>query len=107
MNCSSATGFKFVFIPPHSSHFGGLWESAVKATLLVKNMSRANLTYEEFQTVLIDVEDILNSRALSARSDVPNDGEALTPAHMLIGSSLMALPDETFRNCTNISYLKR
>ena len=70
-------------------------------------MSRTNLTYEEFQTVLIDVEAILNSRPLSARSDDPNYGEALTPAYMLIGSSLMALSDETFRNCTNITYLKR
>ncbi|XP_065372316.1 uncharacterized protein LOC135964147 [Calliphora vicina] len=109
MHYSTITGFKFSFIPPRSPHFGGLWESAVKSTktILVKNMSQANLTYEEFQTILVEVEAILNSRPLVPRSDDPNDGEALTPAHMLIGSSLMALPDENLDGYKNINYLKR
>lgn len=95
MHYSEVTGFQFSFIPPRSPHFGGLWESAVKSTktILVKNMSQANVTYEELQTILIEVEAILNSRPLTARSDDPNVGVALTPAHMLIGSSLLALPD--------------
>ncbi|XP_075157610.1 uncharacterized protein LOC142230873 [Haematobia irritans] len=89
---SAMTGFQFSFIPPRSPHFGGLWEAAVKSTksLLVKNISQANITYEELQIVLVEVEAILNSRPLTARCDDPNDGEALTPAHMLIGSSLLS-----------------
>ncbi|XP_065355117.1 uncharacterized protein LOC135949468 [Calliphora vicina] len=109
MNYSEITGFKFVFIPPRSPHFGGLWESAVKSTknILVKNMSKSGVTYEEFQTILIEVEAILNSRPLTPRSDDPNDGEALTPAHMIIGSSLLSLPDENLIDCKNLNYLKR
>ena len=109
MNFSTVIGFKFSFIPPRSPHFGGLWESAVKSAkqLLVKNMSQANLTYEEFQTILVEVEAILNSRPLAPTSDDPNDGEALTPVHLLIGSSLLALPDENLKHHNNINYLKR
>ena len=101
-------GFKFSFIPPRSPHCGGLWESAVKSTkkLLVENMLQANLTYEEFETVPINVEAILNSRPLVPRPDDPNNGDALTPAHLLIGSSLFTLPEEKLNNY-NINYLKR
>ena len=102
------SGFEFSFIPPRAPHFGGLWEAAVKSTkqLLVKNVSEANLTFEELNTVVTEVEAILNSRPMCANSDDPNDGEALTPAHLLIGSSLMTVPDEPL-NSNNFSYLNR
>ncbi|XP_075157710.1 uncharacterized protein LOC142230976 [Haematobia irritans] len=89
-------GFEFCFIPPRAPHFGGLWEAAVKSTktLLIKNVGKAYLTFEELQTVIIDVEAILNSRPIAPISNDPNDGEALTPGHLLIGSSLVAVPDK-------------
>ena len=103
----SLSGFEFCFIPPRAPHFGGLWESAVKSmkTLLVKNLSEAYLTYEELLTVVCEAEAILNSRPIAA-SDDPNDGEALTPAHLLIGESLKALPERTVI-CNNVSNLER
>ena len=101
-------GFKFIFIPPRYPHFGGFWESAVKSmkNILVKNMSKAGITYEEFQTILIEIEAILNSQPLPPRSDDPNDIEALSPAHMPIGSSLLSLPYENLIQYKNINYLK-
>ncbi|KAL7725387.1 hypothetical protein ACLKA6_000148 [Drosophila palustris] len=66
------------------------------------------------QTVIIDVEAILNSRPLTASTNDPNDGEAITPAHLLIGTSLKALPDQkisekisTLTQYQRITYLKQ
>lgn len=88
-------GTRFRFIPPRAPHFGGLWEAAVKSAkqLLLRTIGQANLTYEELSTVLVDVEAILNSRPIAAITEDPNDGPILTPGHLLIGSSLKALPE--------------
>ncbi|XP_065365165.1 uncharacterized protein LOC135958210 [Calliphora vicina] len=44
------------------------------------------------QTMLAEVEAVLNSRPIAQLSPDPNDGEALTPAHLLIGGGLRSLP---------------
>ncbi|XP_054745765.1 uncharacterized protein LOC129250147 [Anastrepha obliqua] len=89
-------GFIFAFIPPRAARFGGLWKAAVKSAkhLLVRAVGNALLTAEETATLLVEVEAVLNFRPLAPLSDDPNDGEALTPAHLLIGCPLRALPPE-------------
>ena len=88
---------KFTFIPPRAPHFGGLWEAAVKQAkfLFLRAVGNASLTQEEIETMLAETEAVLNSRPIAPLSPDPNDGEALTPAHLLIGEDLRSLPLES------------
>lgn len=52
-----------------------------------------SLTYEEFSTLLAQIEGVLNSRPLCPLSDDSSDVSALTPGHFLIGGPLNALPE--------------
>lgn len=83
------------FIPPNSPHFGGLWESGIKSVKyhLHRAIGEARLTYEEFYSVLVQIEGILNSRPIHPLSSDPNDFQPLTPSHFLIGKPLVTLPD--------------
>ena len=84
------------FIPEKSPHFGGIWESNVKSVKahLKWIVSPVKLTFEEFTTVLTQVEAVLNSRPLTPIDSPDDDGiSALTPGHFLIGRLLTSLPD--------------
>lgn len=61
---------------------------------LVRGAGNANLTRDELNTHLADVEAPLNSRPLAAKSSNPNDGEPLTPGHLLLGQALTMQPRE-------------
>lgn len=84
------------FIPARSPHFGGMWEAAVKSFKhhLKRVVTDASLTFEEFYTVLTQIEAILNSRPLSPLSNDPLDLYPLTPGHFLIGDALVSVPQQ-------------
>lgn len=94
-NLISQEGIEWHFIPSNSPHFGGLWEAGVRATKFhfKRVASNSFLNYEEFYSLLVQVEAILNSRPLSPLSSDPNDLNPLTPAHFLVGRPLTALPE--------------
>lgn len=84
------------FIPPHSPHWGGVWEAAVKSTKhhLRRLIAEQNFTFEEVTTILCQIEAILNSRPLQPLSADPSDLACLTPGHFLIGTSMSAYPEK-------------
>lgn len=62
------------FIPPRSPTFGGLWEAGIKAIKyhLKRIFLDVPLTFEEFSTILSQVESIMNSRPLTQLSTNPD-----------------------------------
>jgi hypothetical protein len=63
-------------------------------------VGKALLTFEEFNTLITQVEACLNSRPLIALSNEPNDPSYLSPGHFLIGAPLISLPEPDFTNST-------
>ena len=80
-------GITWYFNPPSSLHMGGIFESMVKQVkrALKTVINDQVLPEETLRTVLVETEAILNSRPLTSVSDDPDDYEALTPNHFLIG----------------------
>ncbi|XP_033218345.1 uncharacterized protein LOC117173811 [Belonocnema kinseyi] len=68
---------------------------SIKAYVAVA-VGKALFTYEQFNTCIIEVESILNSRPLTPVSSDPNDLTALTSGHFLIGKTLTSVPEHDY-----------
>lgn len=90
-------GTTWKFKPPARAtpNFGGIWEATVKSTKfhLRRLIGEAKLTYEDFSTLLCQIESCLNSRPLLTLTYDPSDLQPLTPAHFLIQSALYLIPE--------------
>ncbi|GBM59596.1 hypothetical protein AVEN_36508-1 [Araneus ventricosus] len=88
------------FIPPKSPIFGDLWESGVKSFKyhLKRVVGNANLTLEEFLTLILEIESVLNSRPLTPLSSEFNNFETLSPSHFLIGRHLTSIVEPDLLN---------
>ena len=86
------------FIPPSANHMGGVWERLVASTKRALRVILGGqcVTDEVLQTVLAEVEYVLNSRPLTYVSADVNDAEPLTPNHFLVGQPEAALPPGVF-----------
>ena len=79
---------RWEFNPPHSSHFGGVWErkiGQIRRALdfsLLKLGSRT-LTFDEMNTLLQEAAAIVNATPLWQISSDPNDPVPLSPSMLL------------------------
>ena len=108
-NECSTRGVSFHFIPPRSAHFRGLLESLIKVAkkLLAIHLNNASLTYEELTTAVAQIETVMNSTPLCSIASDPNDFEALTPGHFLIGKPMNSFPETFNEDELNIGCLNR
>ncbi|GFX30933.1 integrase catalytic domain-containing protein [Trichonephila clavipes] len=76
-------------------NFGDLWEAGVKSFKrhLYRTLVDSRITFKEFETNLIQIESILNSRSLVPLSNNINKYEVLTPGHFVIGRPISAIPE--------------
>ena len=90
----SQDGIQWFFNPPSAPHFGGVWERLVKsAKKALKITLNGQLVNDEtLLTFMAETESLLNSRPLTHVSVDPQDFEAITPNHFLIGRNSPNVP---------------
>ena len=95
------------FNPPGAPHFGGVWERLIRSCkkAMINILGSRRLTDETLNTTMCMVEQVLNARPLTPVSNDPNDMEALTPNHFLIGRPNVNLP-KCIHSATNMDYRK-
>lgn len=91
-------GVTWNFNTPAAPHQGGVWERLVGMVkrVLSSVLKQQTLDDEGLQTILCEVEAILNDRPITRMSDDPNDLEALTPNHILLLKRKPVLPPGLF-----------
>ncbi|GBP02976.1 hypothetical protein EVAR_69127_1 [Eumeta japonica] len=80
---------RWKFNPPAAPHMGGAWERLVRSVkAALYNISpQMKFNDETLKSALAEVEFTINSRPLTFVSLETCDDEALTPNHLLLGSS--------------------
>ena len=84
------------FNPPAASHMGGVWERQIRTarrildTLLHEHGSR--LDDDSLQTLMCEVEAMINSRPLTAISSDAKDPVPLSPNQILTMTTSIVLP---------------
>ena len=96
------------FNPPLCPWMGGSWDSLIKSIKrsLESIINGRTTTEELLTTVLCKVESILNSRPLTSITDDITDFEALTPNHILLGSSQPNVEPSNYEN-VEVNYRKK
>ncbi|CAH2093449.1 unnamed protein product [Euphydryas editha] len=96
-NFASQNCIKFHFTPSYSPVFAGLVEAGVKSIKyhLRRVIQKGLFTYEQLNTILNQIEAVVNSRPLlPVTSSSVTDFAYLTPGHFLIGAPLTSFPQK-------------
>ena len=90
-------GVSWQFIPKRAPWYGGFWERLIglTKTAIKKVLGRHHVSLPTLETIIVEIEAILNDRPLTFVSSELGDPEPLTPAHLLHGRRITCLPHET------------
>ncbi len=96
---------KFSFNPPNAPHFGGCWEREIRSlkTALRVTLGAQTVTEEVLQTVLIEIEGILNAKPLGYTSSDIADPDPVTPNILLMGRRDASLPHVAYQDSELLS----
>ncbi|GFV19806.1 uncharacterized protein TNCV_480321 [Trichonephila clavipes] len=73
------------------------WKVSAKGSQqLMADLPAARVTACRVFSQVVQIEAVLNSQPICPLSNDPNDVETLTPAHFLVGSSVVAVPDPDY-----------
>ena len=83
----SKKGVTWQFIPKCAPWYGGFWERLISLTKLSlkKMLGHTYTTLPILQTLIVEVEAILNDRPLTYLSSDVTDPQPLTPSHLIYG----------------------
>ena len=78
-------GISWSFNPPAASHMGGVWERMIRSVRRAFDAVTRDVTLDDFelQTVMCEVENVINGRPITPVSTDVDDANALTPNHLL------------------------
>ncbi|XP_065891733.1 uncharacterized protein [Dysidea avara] len=82
------------FIPKHAPWYGGFWECIIGLTkqAMKKTLGRTFITLKQLETVITEIEAMLNDRPLTYISSEVTDPRPLTPSHLLYGRRIRPIP---------------
>lgn len=92
-------GIQWVFNVETAAHMNGLCErliQSVKKPLRII-LGQKQLTFRELQSVLTEVEGLINARPLVMSSEDPNDWNPISPSELIIGRRMDTLGDPNFK----------
>ena len=92
-NALSKHGTEWKFIPKRAPWFGGFWERLIGLTKLSlkKVLGRAFTTFTSLQTLIVEIEAILNDLPLTYVPTDICDPDPITPAHLLYGRKIVCV----------------
>ena len=93
----SCKGVQWEFIIERAPWQGGMWKRLIRSTkrCLRKNVGRALLKFAELRTVLVEIENVINSRPLTyIYDDEEGVNYPLTPSQLINGRNLAMLPND-------------
>ena len=81
-------GCKWLFKPPHASHFGGAWErqiGTIRRVLdaMLAQLGSSQLTHELLVTLMAEVTAIVNARPIAAMPTDTDEPQPLSPSMLL------------------------
>ena len=92
-------GVKWQFITERSPWEGGAWERLIRSVkrCIVKVVGRAMLHWNEMNTILVEIEGVINSRPITyVHGDSEGISYPLTPSHLVNGRNLSHLPHNRY-----------